>query len=175
MNPTYAVYTHIDRPIEEVFQAVVKRDAFIKVFAESSSGDLEEGATVVWGMGASKCSVQVHKVIENERIEIGFRPAEFAIPLLKQGDKRDYEAKLVFLFEVVEVGGTLVTLCEYGWQRDGRSILQSYGHCAGWQEMLDRLKVLMMYDIDIRSPAKVGPNYQALWTEAPKNAGETTR
>lgn len=163
MNPTYAVYTHIDRPVDEVFQAVVRRETFTKVFFQSSSSDLIEGATVSWGMGASICDVHVDKVVVNERIEITFRPTDFAISELKKGDKRDYQAKIVFLFEPADVGGTLVTLCEYGWQSDRRSILQSYGQCSGWQEMLMCLKAFLVYGVDLRSPPSVRPNYAEIW------------
>ncbi len=165
MNPTYAVYTHIAKPVETVFQAVVKKESFAKVFFQESSADLIEGTTVTWGTGTGSCDVTVERVIENQRIEMIFRPADFAIPELRVKDKRDYDAKLVFIFEEAEAGGTLVTLCEYGWQADKRSVLQSYGHCSGWQEMLLCLKAQLMYDIDLRSPASARPNYAALWLE----------
>lgn len=164
MNPTYAVYTHIDRPVSEVFQAIVQRETFTKVFAEYSSGDLIQGSTVQWGMGQDTCSVQVKQVLDDQRIELTFKPNEFAIPQLREGDKRDYEATLVFLFEPADGGGTMVTLCEYGWQQDGRSILQSYGHCSGWQNMLDCLKALLVYGIDLRTPSHIRPNYAQLWS-----------
>jgi uncharacterized protein YndB with AHSA1/START domain len=150
--------------VETVFQAVVKRESFTKVFFPESSGDLVQGATITWAMDASRCNVYVDEVVENERIEITFRPSDFAIAELQQGDKRNYEAKLVFLFEPADVGGTLVTLCEYGWQSDRRSILQSYGHCSGWQEMLMCLKAYLMHGIDLKSPPSVRPDYSKLWS-----------
>lgn len=164
MNPTYAVYTHIDRPIDQVFNAVVDHRVFEKLIFESCSGDLIEGETVTWDNGEWACEVHVDKVITNEKIEISFKPSEFAIPLLREGDKRDYVAKIVFLFEVADVGGTLVTLCEYGWGSDRRSVLQSYGQCSGWQDMLMCLKGLLVYGVDLRSPATVRPNYHKLWS-----------
>ena len=141
MKPTYAVYTHIDLPVEPVFNAVVDHSTFEKVMFQSCSGDLIEGHTVTWDNGEWSCDVHVDKVIANEVIEISFKPSDFANPLLRQGDNRDYVAKLVFIFEPADVGGTLVTLCEYGWAKGGRSVLQSYGHCSGWQEMLLCLKM----------------------------------
>lgn len=108
-----------------------------------------------------------------------FVPADFAIPELREGDRRDYEAKIVFLFEPADIGGTLVTLCEYGWGSDRRSVLQSYGHCSGWQEMLMCLKALLVFGVDLRSPPDVRPNYRELWetsrdshAAAPENARE---
>ena len=162
MNPTYAVYTHIDRPVSDVFDAVVDHNVFGKVFCQSS-GDLLEGTHVTWDNGAYACDVYVDKVIANERIELTFRPADFAIPELRNGDQRDYEAKIVFLFESADIGGTLVTLCEYGWGSDRRSVLQSYGHCSGWQDMLMCLKALLVFGIDLRSPPSVRPDYATLW------------
>ena len=165
MNPTYAVYTHIDRPIEQVFDAVVDHTVFEKVIFQTCSGDLVEGQTITWDNGEWACDVYVEKVIPNEKIEILFKPSEFAIPSLREGDKRDYEAKIVFLFEVADVGGTLVTLCEYGWGSDRRSVLQSYGQCSGWQDMLMCLKALLVYGVDLRSPPTVRPNYAKLWSD----------
>ena len=164
MNPTYAVYTHIDRPVEEVFNAVVDHTIFERVIFQSCSGDLVEGETITWDNGEWACEVHVDEVIQNQKIEISFKPSDFAIPALRQGDKRDYDAKIVFLFEPADVGGTLVTLCEYGWQSDRRSVLQSYGQCGGWQDMLMCLKALLVHGIDLRSPAGVRPNYDQLWS-----------
>ena len=164
MNPTYAVYTHIDRPVEDVFNAVVDHTVFEKIMFQSSSGDLVEGETVTWDNGEWACNVYVDKVVVNEKIEISFKPSDFAIPLLRAGDKRDYVAKLLFLFEPADAGGTLVTLCEYGWGSDHRSILQSYGHCCGWQEMLMCLKALLVHGIDLTSPPSARPNYERLWS-----------
>ncbi|NKB97360.1 MAG: hypothetical protein GKR90_02510 [Pseudomonadales bacterium] len=164
MNPTYAVYTHIDRPIDQVFNAVVDRTVFEKLIFPSCSGDLVEGETVTWDNGEWACDVHVDKVILNEKIEISFKPSDFAIPALRQGDKRDYVAKIVFLFEPADVGGTLITLCEYGWETDRRSVLQSYGQCGGWQEMLMCLKAQMVFGVDLRSPRTARPNYEKLWS-----------
>ncbi|MEM9624252.1 MAG: SRPBCC domain-containing protein [Pseudomonadota bacterium] len=165
MNPTYAVYTHIDRPVEQVFQAVVDHRTFTKAFFAASSGDLVEGTTVAWDNGAWVCDVHVDRVVANERIEITFNPTDFAVPELREGDKRDYQAKIVFMFEPADVGGTLVTLCEYGWGDDKRSILQSYGHCSGWQEMLMCLKALLVFGVDLSSPRDARPDYAKLWVD----------
>ncbi len=164
MNPTYAVYTHIDRPIDQVFNAVVDHRMFEKVMFQSCSGDLVQGETVTWDNGEWACDVYVDKVIVNEKIEILFKPSDFAIPALRKGDQRDYKARIVFLFEPADVGGTLVTLCEYGWGSDRRSVLQSYGQCGGWQEMLICLKGLLIHGIDLRSPPSLRPNYAKLWS-----------
>ncbi|MEM7078371.1 MAG: SRPBCC domain-containing protein [Pseudomonadota bacterium] len=163
MNPTYAVYTHIERDVTDVFQALQSQEMFSKVFTPTS-GDLEEGAELTWGMRAAEVQVRVDKVVQDERIEITFKPADFTIPELRPGDKRDYEARIVILFEAADVGGTLVTLCEYGWQDDMRSVLQSYGHCGGWQTMLLCLKAQLQHGIDLSTPNSVRPDYQALWS-----------
>ena len=165
MNPTYAVYTHIDRPPEDVFNAVVDHNTFQKVMFQSASADLVQGTDVTWDNGEWSVQVHVDLVVPNERIEVTFRPADFAIPLLRAGDKRDYDAKLVFLFEPADMGGTLVTICEYGWGTDKRSVLQSYGHCSGWQDMLMCLKGLLMFGVELKSPHDAKPNYKALWLE----------
>lgn len=164
MNPTYAVYTHIDRPVPEVFDAIVDREVFGRVFGQTCSDDLVEGLDVTWDNGSHACQVHVERVVENERIELTFRPSDFAIPELRKGDQRDYSAKIVFLFEPADVGGTLVTLCEYGWNSDRRSVLQSYGHCSGWQEMLMCLKALLVFGVDLTSPPSARPDYSKLWT-----------
>ena len=160
MNPNYAVYTHINSPVEDVFKTVVAKETFARFFMPDCNADLIEGTTVSWG---EDCDVQVLKVVENERIEISFKPSNMAIAELKQGDKRDYDAKVVFYFEAADIGGTMVTICEYGWQDDRRSMLQSYGHCAGWQDMLCTLKAHMDHGIDLRNPPGIRPNYVVLW------------
>lgn len=162
MNPTYAVYTHIDRPVDEVFQAFKRRDVFSKIFTPTS-GDLEQDAVLTWAMSHSDVTVKVASVIESQRIEILFYPAEFVVEEMRAGDRRDYEARIVVLFEAADAGGTLVTLCEYGWQSDKRSILQSYGHCSGWQTTLLCFKALLLYDIDLSTPPEVRPDYSRLW------------
>ena len=74
--------------------------------------------------------------------------------------------RLEFRFEPADVGGTLLTVGEYGWQEDRRRVLQSYGHCSGWQEMLTNLKALMEHGIDLEVSMTVRPNYQKLWASA---------
>jgi len=72
MSRNYTVRTKIERPVSEVFNAIVSREILKRYFAGDSSGDLEAGQTIIWSWPeAGEYPVLVKKVEANKLIELG--------------------------------------------------------------------------------------------------------
>ncbi len=152
MELKFTVQTRIQKPVEEVFDAVHSPEKLSGYFTNGgASAPLHEGTTVEWafadnpGQKPVKFPVIVTKVIPNELIKLEWESS-------KQGN-----TEVEMTFEKVGKGDTLVKISESGWASDDENELKrSYGNCMGWSQMLSALKAYTEYGIDLRKGAYEG-------------------
>jgi uncharacterized protein YndB with AHSA1/START domain len=152
MDLKFTVQTRIQKPVEEVFDAVHSPEKLSGYFTNGgASAPLHEGTTVEWAFADNpgeqpiKFPVTVTKVIPNELIEFEW-----------DGSKNG-STKVEMRFEKVGTGDTLVKITESGWSDDDQEELnKSYGNCMGWSQMLSALKAYTEYGIDLRKGAYEG-------------------
>lgn len=118
-----------------------------RYFTERSSGDLAEGACIItphwedWG----DFPVTVKKMEKDRRIELALDARRW------QRTKDDsYEVLIVFAFEVLETGGTKLSISEEGWKSDADGLKASHDNCSGWTHMAMCLKGYIEHGIDLR-------------------------
>jgi len=145
MNRNYTVSTQVNRPVDEVFKAVVERDVMEKYFTTRSSSSLVEGQNVGWFWEHwGENSVFVNRVVENKLVELTIDSRNWA--------KTDsgYNVKVLFEFEELSENSTRLSISEQGWKTDTDGLKASHENCGGWQHMADCLKAWVEHGIDLR-------------------------
>ncbi len=146
MARNYTVQTKIMRPVADVFDAVVSKDKMLKYFVDGASDDLKEGARITWHWNHyGENPIAVKKIIENRLIELTLDSREW-----DKTKNEAYDVRVIFEFEELEEGGTLLSISEDGWKTDADGLKGSHDNCGGWTHMAMCLKAWIEHDIDLR-------------------------
>lgn len=146
MARNYTVSTRIFRPVADVFDAVVKRDSLSQYFVNEANSDLIEGAQILWHWDHyGELPVVVKKIVANERIELALDSKTWE----KTSDE-SYEVLVIFEFEELDDGSTMLKISEQGWKTDAEGLKGSHDNCSGWTHMAMCLKAHIEHGIDLR-------------------------
>lgn len=148
MELKFQVQTKIQKPVEEVFDAVYNPDRLSGYFTTGgSSGPLDEGATVMWSWHDYPGSYPVHvkKSVKNSLIA-------FEWEVTGGG----YNTTTEISFESLGPSETLVKITETGWEENDKGLKASYDNCSGWTEMVCCLKAYVEHGINLRKGAHEG-------------------
>jgi uncharacterized protein YndB with AHSA1/START domain len=154
MEINFRVSGRIDKPVEEVFGAVVDPASLSAFFTTGGAkGRIETGATVTWDFAdfPGAFPVEVIEVVPNRKIvlEWGASEAEGAEIGAKM-QPADYKTTVTMLFTPTDDGRTLVQIVEEGWRDTPGALRGSYGNCEGWTGMLCAMKVWLEHGINLR-------------------------
>ena len=129
----------IQKPVEEVFEAILNPDIMSQYFISKGNGRLEEGTEVQWEFPEFDGSfpVQVKEVKENELISFVWDPDSFVEIRLEKGKN----------------GDTVVRVSEEGHQNDEAGIKWLVGQTEGWTNFLNCMKAWLEYGIHLRKGA----------------------
>lgn len=141
MELKFQVQQRIQKPVAEVFDAVVNPKKLSGYFIEKASGPLAEGATVSWKFPEFpiEFDVVVRQVSQDERLVFEW-PAEGGYP-----------TRVEMVFKPLDARSTLVQVSESGWKEDADGLKASYGNCSGWMHMVMCLKAWLEYGINLRA------------------------
>lgn len=142
MKLEFDVYAKIARPLADVFEAVRDPKELSAYFTTGgASGPLREGDTVRWKFAGfeGEYPVKVTKLVPNERIELSW-----------ETNSGGYDTQVVMTFEALDAASTLVRIAESGWKENPTGLLDSYGNCGGWMQMLCCLKAWVEHRINLR-------------------------
>ena len=142
MDLKFQIQTKIQRPIDEVFDAVYDPKKLSAYFTTAgSSGPLKEGTTVLWKFAdyPKEIPVAVEKVVRNELIVFEWAAMD-----------REYNTRVEVRFEPLPPNSTLVRISESGWKENQQDLNSSYSNCQGWMQMSCCLKAYVEYDINLR-------------------------
>ncbi len=146
MARNYTVSTRISRPVADVFEAIVSSDKLTRYFTDGSSSDLVEGSTVKWRWDDyGELPVVVKKVVEHQLIELVLDSGVW-----KKTTGDNYDVSVIFEFEALEDGGTMLSISEQGWKTDAEGLKGSHDNCGGWTHMAMCLKAWIEHGIDLR-------------------------
>jgi len=138
----FSIQTKINKPVSEVFDAVINPKKITGYFCHASDAPLVEGQTVHWSWkgpkGDMKLPVIVKQVIKDSKIVIDW-------PAMSGG-----QTIAEMTFSTLEDGRTMVQIAEAGWPGTEVGLKASYKNCEGWQHMLSCLKAFTEYGIDLR-------------------------
>lgn len=136
------VALQIQKPIEDVFQAIIDPKKMSNYFISKGSGIMEENKELIWNFPEFEddYSIQVNKIIENEFISYYWDVEE---------DKLLVEIKL----ETLKDGSTLVSITEKSMNLNEKGLKWLSGNSFGWSNFLACLKAYLEYNINLRKGA----------------------
>lgn len=146
MARNYTVQTKISRPVADVFDAIVSSDRLGRYFVNGASGDLVEGTEIRWQWDHfGELPITVRKIVDQQLIELTLDSKTW-----KKTVNESYEVLVIFEFEALEDGGTMLSISEQGWKTDAEGLKGSHDNCGGWTHMAMCLKAYIEHDIDLR-------------------------
>ena len=147
MQRNYTIHTRIQKPIGEVFDAVVAGDKLCRYFTSSVSGDLVAGDTVYWRWEHyhAELPVTVQAVVPGARIELTLDSKTW-----EKTRGEAYPVTVIFELEALDDGSTMLAISESGWKSDAEGRKGSHDNCSGWTHMAMCLKAWIEHGIDLR-------------------------
>lgn len=147
MARNYTVQTRILCPVAEVFDAIVSSDKLCRYFTDTASSDMEEGVQIDWHWSHYHATlpVVVEKIVPNRLIRLTLDSGTWG-----KTNTETYEVAVIFEFEELDDGGTMLSISEEGWKTDPDGLKGSHDNCGGWTQMAMCLKAWLEHGIDLR-------------------------
>ena len=143
-NQTLEIKTalQIQKPVDEVFEAIVDPVKMSNYFISKSSGKMEEGKQIIWKFPEFDLEfpIRVGKIERNKYIS--FYWVMEGIELLVE-----------ITFTPGESNSTIVTITEKSRNNDEAGINWLKGNTEGWANFLACLKAYLEYGINLRKGA----------------------
>lgn len=156
MELRFQVQTRVNKPLNEVFDAVYNPDKLRAYFANGgASGPLNEGSTVIWRFAEfpADVPVTVKRVVPGERIVLEWEASEYDDFKPEEGElppSAGYNTTVEIAFEALSPESTMIRISESGWRETQKGLNSSYGNCQGWTHMMCCLKAWIEYGINLR-------------------------
>ena len=132
----------IQKPVQEVFEAIVDPAKMSNYFISESTGRMEEGKQLTWRFPEFDMDVPVRvgKIEQDKYISYCW-------------DNEDKELQVEIKLETRENGSTLVTITEKSMDNNEAGISWLKGNTEGWANFLACLKAYLEYGINLRKGA----------------------
>ncbi|CAM3994233.1 SRPBCC domain-containing protein [Flavobacterium cucumis] len=132
----------IQKPIHDVFEAIINPVKMANYFIATSTGPMEEGKNLIWKFPEFdfKCPVKVGQVIPNQYVSFYWENA--GIELL-----------VAITLSEKENNSTLVRITEKSMENNEEGLKWLSGNSFGWANFLSCLKAYLEYGINLRKGA----------------------
>ena len=139
MKLTAQATLQIQKPVSEVFEAIVNPSHITKYFISESSGRMETGKELIWEFGdfPGKFPVKVIEVQTNQLISFVW----------------DEETVVKITLEPQPDNSTVVTVIEGEKDLSEEHLKWVIGNTFGWGNFLDCMKAYLEYGINLRKGA----------------------
>jgi uncharacterized protein YndB with AHSA1/START domain len=133
------VAMQIQKPINEVFEAIINPDQMSNYFISESTGVMEEGKNIIWKFPEFEfeCPIRVGKIEFNKYISYYWFMDEI-------------ELLVAITLTSKENNTTLVSISEKSRNNDEAGIKWLSGNSFGWSNFLACLKAYLEYGINLR-------------------------
>ena len=140
MDLKFSVSTRVNKPVEEVFDAVVNPKKIVGYFCNEADGPMVEGKSVHWTWTSKPVTheVKVKQIVPNSKIVIEWPSSSGGTSIAEMS------------FTALDDGRTMISVSESGWPSTEAGLKASYGNCQGWQHMTSCLKAYLQHGIDLR-------------------------
>jgi uncharacterized protein YndB with AHSA1/START domain len=161
MDLQFTVQTKIQKPVQDVFDAIYNPDKIRTYFISGgASGPLDEGSTVIWkfndaGEKVIEAPVKVIKMVPNQLIKFTWAASEgeYNPKTGKIPHAANYDNTVEMQFETLNDQETLLKISEGQWRNTEDGLRSSYQNCQGWTHMACCLKAYLEYGINLRKGA----------------------
>lgn len=139
MKLTAKASLQIQKPVSEVFEAIVNPDYMTKYFISESSGRMETGKELTWEFGdfPVKFPVKVTQVQTNQSVSFVW----------------DEETVVKITLESQPDNSTVVKVTEGEKEMNEENLKWLTGNTFGWGNFLDCMKASLEYGINLRKGA----------------------
>ena len=136
------VAMQIQKPIHEVFEAIVNPDKMANYFISESTGKMEEGKELIWKFPEFDfdCPVRIGK-IENDKYISYYWMIE------------DIELLVEMTLTEKENNSPLISITEKSMENNEKGLKWLSGNSFGWSNFLSCLKAYLEYGINLRKGA----------------------
>ena len=136
------VAMQIQKPIHEVFEAIVNPEKMANYFISESTGKMEEGKELIWKFPEFDfdCPVRVGKIENNKYISYYWMMEE-------------KELLVEMTLTEKENNSTLVSITEKSMENNEKGLKWLSGNSFGWSNFLSCLKAYLEYGINLRKGA----------------------
>ncbi len=133
----------MQRPLHDVFEAIVDPSKMSNYFIKMGSGRIEEGKTIAWSFPEfdAEFPIYVTKVDPDKYISFNWN------------DIDGTETKVEITLTLKEDDSTLVTITEKSRPNDDAGIKWLQGNTEGWANFLACMKAWLEYGINLRKGA----------------------
>ena len=134
----------MSKPEHEVFEAIVDPDKMSNYFISTSTGRMEEGATLTWQFPEfdMEFPVRVDKIKKDKYISYYWNDIEDGT-----------ETRVEITLKPMEDNTTIVSITEKGRNNDEKGIKWLKANTEGWANFLACLKAYLEYGINLRKNA----------------------
>lgn len=147
MDLNFPVTVKIQRPLDEVFDAIYNPDKLSRYFTTNGASDfMDTGKTITWDFAdfPGAFPVTVLESIKNEKLVFEWQ----ANDPQEQDKENPYNNKVTMNFKVLSPENTEVTILETGWKEN--AYRAAAGNAQGWMHMACCLKAFVEYGINLR-------------------------
>lgn len=132
----------IQKPVSQVFNAVVTAQGMSRYFIEAATGDLRSGETVTWKFPEFEdlFPVTAKEIKENDYVSFDW-----------SGGEDGMFVEIFFLPQ--EDDSTVVKITEHFMEKDDEGIMKLMRQTEGWANFLACLKASLEYGINLRKGA----------------------
>jgi uncharacterized protein YndB with AHSA1/START domain len=136
------VAMQIQKPVNEVFEAIINPEKMSHYFISKSSGTMEEGKSLIWNFPEFDfdCPIRVGKIEKDNYISYYWKMDEIELLVEMTLTSR-------------ENNSTLVTITEKSRANDEQGLKWLSGNSFGWSNFLACLKAYLEYGINLRKGA----------------------
>ena len=136
------VAMQIQKPIHEVFEAIVNPEKMANYFISESTGKMEEGTELIWKYPEFDfdCPVRIGKIENNKYISYYWTMEE-------------QELFVEMTLTEKENNSTLVSITEKSMENNEKGLKWLSGNSFGWSNFLSCLKAYLEYGINLRKGA----------------------
>lgn len=132
----------IQKPINEVFEAIIFPEKMSNYFISQSTGIMETGKNLIWKFPEFdfECPVKVEKVETNKNISFYW-------------ENSGHDLLVEILLSEKENNSTLVSISEKSMENNEAGLKWLSGNSFGWSNFLACLKAYLEYNINLRNGA----------------------
>lgn len=129
----------IQKPVEQVFEAIIHESKMTNYFISESSGDLADGKDLMWKFPEFDQRFPITKVktIENEEVSFVWDPTTVVSIKLEAFDEHS----------------TIIRVSEEGKDQNDENLKWLISNVGGWANFLASMKAYLEYGINLRKGA----------------------